>query len=234
MNKGALIGSKKSEDDEWISVSDMMAGLMMIFLFISIFYIQNISNYFENVSEERDEICSDLEREFHEDAQKWDMSICESGLLITFQNDSNFETDSAELSTQFKKILSEFFPRLMSVVLKHSESISELRIEGHTDSSIRRGDTQLSGYLYNTKLSQERSRNVMSYSLNLSEIVANQSLMEWTYSHVTAHGMSSSNRIFDEGDTENFDASRRVEFRIRTSAEDSLLNLVSELRSDEN
>jgi outer membrane protein OmpA-like peptidoglycan-associated protein len=218
-------------EEHWISVSDMMAGLMMIFLFISIIYIQNISRYFSEVSEVSDEICADLKREFESETDKWDMSICENGLLISFDNDSNFELNSAVLSPEFAQVLGDFFPRLMQVVYEYRDSISELRIEGHTDSSVRRMDDPLSGYLYNTKLSQERSRNVMDYSLKLERIATNPDYLDWSYTHVTAHGMSSSKRIFSEAGTEDYAASRRVEFRLRTQAEDRLLDLVSEIRS---
>ena len=218
-------------EEQWISVSDMMAGLMMIFLFISIIYIQNISKYFSEVADVSDEICADLKREFDSETERWDMSICENGLLISFDNDSNFEVNSAVLSEDFADVLSDFFPRLMAVIYQYQDSISELRIEGHTDSSVRRLDSELTGYLYNTKLSQERSRNVMDYSLNLSAITLQPKYLDWSYTHVTAHGMSSSKRIFSDAGDEDYAASRRVEFRLRTKAEDRLLDLVSEIRS---
>ena len=226
-----FLKTESAGEEQWISVSDMMAGLMMIFLFISIIYIQNISKYFSEVADVSDEICADLKREFDSERERWDMSICENGLLISFDNDSNFEVNSAVLSEDFAVVLSDFFPRLMAVIYEYQDSISELRIEGHTDSSVRRLDSELTGYLYNTKLSQERSRNVMDYSLNLSEITLQPKYLDWSYTHVTAHGMSSSKRIFSDAGGEDYAASRRVEFRLRTKAEDRLLDLVSEIRS---
>jgi outer membrane protein OmpA-like peptidoglycan-associated protein len=226
-----FLKSSSQGEEQWISVSDMMAGLMMIFLFISIIYIQNISKYFSEVAEVSDQICADLKKEFDRDAERWDMSICENGLLISFDSDSNFEVNSAVLSAEFSAVLADFFPRLMGVVYKYRESISELRIEGHTDSSIRRMDSTLSGYLYNTKLSQDRSRNVMDYSLNLDPISKKSGYLDWSYEHITAHGMSSSQRVFTNEGGEDYAASRRVEFRLRTTAEDRLLDLVSEIEN---
>lgn len=221
---------KKSSDDEsWVSVSDMMAGLMMIFLFISIIYIQNITQYFDNVSDVRTDICNDLSSEFESDIEKWNMDICEDGLLIRFENDSNFEINSSKLSKEFKTILDEFIPRLLSVVWKYEDSVSELRIEGHTDSSVRKIDTKLSGYLFNTKLSQDRSRNVMEYSLNIPSIQSNDEIIQWSLKNMTAHGMSSSKQILENG-KESYSKSRRVEFRLRTNAENKLLDLVSEMK----
>jgi outer membrane protein OmpA-like peptidoglycan-associated protein len=163
------------------------------------------------------------------------MSICENGLLISFDNDSNFGVNSSKISIEFSSVLTDFYPRLMVVMHKYKGSISELRIEGHTDSSVRTSDSKLSGYLYNTKLSQDRSRNVMQYVLNLSPIVTNQEYLDWSYTHVTAHGMSSSKKVFGEkGLEEDYAASRRVEFRLRTKAEERLLDLVSEIKINGN
>ena len=92
-------------------------------------------------------------------------------------------------------------------------------------------DTKLSGYIYNTKLSQDRSRNVMDYSLNLDSISNKTDYLDWSYEHVTAHGMSSSERVFNSTGDEDYAASRRVEFRLRTTAEDRLLDLVSEIET---
>ena len=228
-----FLKTESAGEEQWISVSDMMAGLMMIFLFISIIYIQNISKYFSEVADKSDEICAHLKREFKNESDSWDMSICENGLLISFDSESLFDLNSAELSSDFELVLSDFFPRLMAVIYEYQDSISELRIEGHTDSSVRRLDSELTGYLYNTKLSQERSRNVMDYSLNLSEITLQPKYLDWSYTHVTAPGMSSSKRIFSDAGDEDYAASRRVEFRLRTKAEDRLLDLVSEIRSGE-
>jgi len=162
------------------------------------------------------------------------MSICENGLLISFESNSNFEVNSAELSLEFSSILSTFYPRLMDVMFRYREAISELRIEGHTDSSVRSTDSELTGYLYNTQLSQNRSRNVMKYVLELAPISDRTQYLDWSFSHVTAHGMSSSKKVFNADGFEDLAASRRVEFRLRTTAEERLLDLVSEIKSNGN
>ena len=224
-----FLSSSSKEDDTWISAADMMAGLMMIFLFIAIIYIQNISKYFDDVSDVRDDICTDLSNEFAADLERWDMTICEGGLLIRFQSDSNFDRASSSLSPDFEKLLDSFIPRLFGVIWQYKDSVSELRIEGHTDSTVRSWDSPLTGYIYNTKLSQDRSRNVLSYALNQPNIITNNNYLSWAFSSITAHGMSSSDLI-SKDDVELYEKSRRVEFRIKTKAEDALLDLVTELK----
>jgi outer membrane protein OmpA-like peptidoglycan-associated protein len=224
-----FLSSSSKEDDTWISAADMMAGLMMIFLFIAIIYIQNISKYFDDVSDVRDEICTNLRNEFAADLERWDMTICEGGLLIRFQSDSNFDRASSSLSPDFEKLLDSFIPRLFGVIWQYKDSVSELRIEGHTDSTVRSWDSPLTGYIYNTKLSQDRSRNVLSYALNQPSIIINNNYLSWAFSSITAHGMSSSDLI-SKDDVELYEKSRRVEFRIKTKAEDALLDFVTELK----
>ncbi|MCT2529792.1 OmpA family protein [SAR92 clade bacterium H921] len=227
-----FLSTTSNDDDTWISAADMMAGLMMIFLFIAVIYIENVNKLFDEVSDVRDDICDDLVAEFSQDIDRWNMSICEGGLLIRFQSDSSFERASSRLSPSFRILLDNFIPRLMEVVWEYNESISELRIEGHTDSTIKRTDTPLSGYIYNTELSQNRSRNVMSYALNIPSIASNSDYLDWSFSSMTAHGMSSSDLI-KAGNTELYDKSRRVEFRMKTRAEEKLLNRVTELKRNE-
>ena len=43
--------------------------------------------------------------------------------------------------------------------------------------------------------------------------------------------MSSSKNVFDANGIEDYAASRRVEFRLRTTAEERLLDLVSEIKA---
>ena len=57
----------------------------------------------------------------------------------------------------FIDILDSFFPRYLDILLSDNfrERIAEVRIEGHTDS---RGE-----YMYNVRLSQSRTSNVLDY-----------------------------------------------------------------------
>lgn len=222
------------KDDQWIYVSDMMAGLMMIFLVISISFIKNIGDRYGAYENKKKEICNQLVKEFKKDERQWNMSICENGILIKFDNKLNFEEGNDELSEKFKIILDDFFPRLMRIVLDYEDSINELRIEGHTNSRGKTNENQFQSYLSNTFLSQGRSRNVLEHSLKINEIQSTDEYLQWAYSNITAHGLSSSKRIFKEGGQEDFEGSRRVEFRLRLKEEDNILKLIRrDLRVDD-
>ena len=68
------------------------------------------------------------------------------------------------------------------------------------------------------KLSQDRSRNVLQYVLEIRhpKIIQNK---EWIKKYLTANGLSSSKLIFDPDGNQNREESRRVEFRVVTKSE---------------
>ena len=76
-NLSNILNSKETKDEEsWISISDMMTGLMMVFLFIAIIYIQEVRTTFGELNDVQARICSELETEFSQDKKRWNMSIC--------------------------------------------------------------------------------------------------------------------------------------------------------------
>ena len=117
----------------------------------------------------------------------------------------------AILKPKFKEILDDFFPRYIKVLNRqeYRDNITEIRIEGHTDSN---GE-----YFYNMQLSQDRTRSVLQYCFNL---MTEEEIL-WSKRLITANGLSSSQPILIKG-TEDKDLSRRVEFRVRTNAEKKL------------
>ncbi len=224
-----LISTQRSNDEAWISTADMMSGLMMVFLFIAIVYIQNVGTYLDDINDAQQQICSQLQREFEGVKEQWMISICEDGLVVNFQNEAIFPPGDDNPSIEFQQILKEFYPRFMTIIWNNREDISELRIEGHTSSEGRSDMSQFEAYLYNTQLSQNRSRNVMNYVLNLDEVQYDKNYMLWSFNNLTAHGLSSSDLILDEAANEDQIRSRRVEFRLGTTAQDRLSELVRTL-----
>lgn len=222
-----LLNTKAPREEQWIYIADMMAGLMIVFLFISIVLIEDINQRYGQFYSIRTEICDELRNSLETNEQKWGMSVCKDGeLLIRFHESLKFEEGEAELTAQFKGILNEFLPKFMPIVYRHKESISEIRIEGHTNSRGKRNQKRLESYLFNTVLSQNRSYNVLSYVLNKIEDSESDSYVGRSYSNFTAHGLSSS-KILTKNGREDFEASRRVEFRIKLKEEDKVLELIN-------
>ena len=114
----------EQEESHWLSVSDLMAGLMMVFLFIAIALMRNaflerdkIKEVAVAYQENQVAIYEALNSEFKKDLNKWDAHIDEESLTVTFKAlEVLFETNKKELKEKFKKLLNNFFPRYMNVL----------------------------------------------------------------------------------------------------------------------
>lgn len=215
----ALFKKKKNhlqEEDYWSSVSDLMSGLMMVFLFISIALMREamiekdkIKDVAVSYQKNQVALYDELHKEFEKDLEKWEATLNKEDLTFSFVSpDTLFDHNQSKLKDDYKNVLKDFFPRYLSIVLKFKGSINEIRIEGHTSSK--------GGYFYNMQLSQDRTRAVLEYVYNLSDISSEQ---EWMVKHVAAVGLSSSKLIYKEDNTEDENGSRRVSFRVITNSE---------------
>ena len=243
MNDGNLLRRKEQDTEEhWISISDMMAGLMVIFLFIAISYMLHVradKDRIEKIAVTYDKLQSDLyedlEKKFKEDLDEWNAVLSRQTLSIRFREpEVLFERGKATVRPVFKKILDNFFPDYIEILTeskmdngeyKYRNDIAEIRIEGHTSSEWFRDDRPDKAYIPNMKLSQDRTRSVLKYVLDI-EHPQIQHNKEWIKGHLTANGLSSSKLIFNSDGTQNRQESRRVEFRVRTNAEKRILEIV--------
>ena len=227
--------SGKQEENPWISISDLMSVLMMVFLFVSITYmvkitieknrIETIAITYENLQKE---LYLDLKKEFGKNLKDWNAILEESTLSIRFeQPDILFEVGSAELKNNFKALLDDFFPRYLNILTsdKYKNDIEEIRIEGHTSSEWFSKTSEQQAYFNNMELSQNRTRKVLEYILRQDW---NKNLFEWEKKHLTANGLSSSKLIFDADGQENKEKSRRVEFRVKTDAEKRIVRILKQ------
>jgi len=223
----------------WPSISDLMAGLMMIFMLIAISYMvkvekekNNIKNIAKEYQETKLQIYNDLTLEFSKDLKKWNAYIDKDTLSVRFNEpDIFFKQGSSDLNQKFKDILSDFFPRYIKILSnqKYKDDIEEVRIEGHTSSEWVRGISLKESYFKNMKLSQGRTRKTLEYVMNLKSMKKYSNFM---MSKVTANGLSFSKRIMKNG-KEDKKMSRRVEFKIRTSAESKIDEILNKENSDE-
>lgn len=232
--------SKPHDAEHWISISDMMSGLMMIFLFIAVSYMLKILREKEQIKEIavtynrlQTDLYTDLEREFHDDLPKWNAVIDRQSLSVRFESpDVLFERGDFVIKPVFRDILADFFPRYVSILTgkKYRDDIDEIRIEGHTSSEWRFDVPSDMAYLRNMELSQNRTRSVLDYVLSLSnDRVSTQK--DWLRKYLTANGLSSSKLILVDG-AEDKAASRRVEFRVRTNAEKRIVKIISDSQNE--
>ena len=209
-------------EDHWISVSDLMSGLMMVFLFIAVAYMYNMQNIAKSYVDTKKEIYNALYVEFKDDLNKkdWSASIDPKTLMITFNAPHiQFATNKTEIKKEYKEVLYDFFPRYLKVLMQYKNDINEVRIEGHTDSKWFDAKSDTQAYFKNMTLSQGRSRSVLEYVYSLGTV---EQYEQWMKQNIAAVGFSSAKIIKSEDGKENQVASRRVSFRVTTNAEKSI------------
>ena len=237
---------KKNQINYWISVSDIMTGLMIIFMFIAISYIIEI----QKKQEEKDQIVKDyvetklelykeLKKEFEEDFKpnKWN-AVLDRDLSIRFLNETVlFDQDKSTVKPSFKAILRDFFPRYLNIIMKkkYRDKIAEVRIEGHTDPS--------GNYFYNVNLSQARTTNVMKFLLTdaltkFRKLTPKEEelLRFWLTSNGYSWGRtldSDNNFTLTSGKPVDYPKSRRVEFRIITASEKLVKDIMKFINREE-
>ena len=225
-----LMKKKIQAENHWMSISDMMSALMIIFLFIAISFMIKVNEQKKDMDkiireskQVKIEIYEALNKEFRDDFSQWGAELDQKTLSVRFKEpDVLFKPNSSSIEEKFIVILDDFFPRYLKVLNnpKFRESIQEVRIEGHTSSEWRSDLGTDIAYLENMRLSQERARSVLTYVFGLK--LPEQ--RDWLIKHLTANGLSFSQRIENDG-KENFEKSRRVEFRIRTNADEKMTQL---------
>lgn len=222
-----------AEETHWIPLSDLMTGLMVMFLLIAVTYMIRVEADADRVkqvaiaySEIKDSLYDDLNREFRRDLPNWKAQLIKDDLSIRFtEPDVLFAEGSSDLKPEFRAILSDFFPRYVRILTspKYMAAISEVRIEGHTSSNWTSVTTPEDAYFRNMELSQARTRSALVFALSLPEVNSERG---WLRQYLTANGLSSSHPVFDASGAEDPARSRRVEFRVRTDAETRIAKIL--------
>lgn len=217
-----------------MSVSDLMTGLMVIFLFIAVAYMSRVEqnqSVLTDYIDTKQQLHSRLVAEFAGDTLRWKMAI---GRDLTMKfNDPTvlFTTGSWHLTPEFRQILDDFLPRYFSILLSDSlrKDIREVRIEGHTD-DVPYPSLDPDPYIANVVLSQRRALSVMRYFRHMKCFAKyspeeRRQLEYW----FTCNGLSYGKSLDAEGRFTLHSArkidrelSRRVEFRIVTNGDQVL------------
>jgi outer membrane protein OmpA-like peptidoglycan-associated protein len=212
---------------EWMSISDMMSGLMLIFLFISISFMVKVETQKQEMKDVavayRDtkvNLNEALFAEFEEDFKNWNATITEENAIVFNAPETLFPVNRSEIKDKFKTILEEFFPRYIEILTSNAyiDKIREIRVEGHTSDEWKNSHSIREKYLKNMQLSQARAFNVLSYCYLLNKSSVSQNL-PWLEKYFRANGMSYSQM-------QNRKTARRVEFVVRMKSEDSVYEVL--------
>jgi len=224
-----------SQEEHWVSVSDLMAGLMMCFLMIAVVFMIKVQIEKEKIQEVallyeklRTSLYEQLYDEFKEDLPRWGAEL-DNDLTFRFINDQLlFDHGKSELKPEFQNILADFFPRYTKIITSngYQEAITEVRIEGHTSIGWGSADSDRA-YILNMRLSQARTRTTLAYLLLLPSVYDQK---EWLRERLTANGLSSSHPVIDDQGNFDQERSRRVEFRLRTDAESRIADILDRIK----
>ena len=237
-----------NKGSEWISISDMMAGVMMIFLLIAVVYMVVISKAEKRLATQNAELLElnkqmsdiaktyknlqaelygDLVAEFSGDLEKWNAEIDEDNTVRFREPEILFDQGKKEVKLRFKQILDDFFPRYVNILTqpKYKGDIEEIRIEGHTSTEWQNAKSLEDRYLGNAELSQARALEVLKYCFNNTQIKADK---QWLIGVLRANGLSFAKPL------ESVELSRRVEFRAITKSNQKILEILDVNKEKQN
>ena len=237
-----------NEAGEWISISDMMAGVMMIFLLIAVVYMVVISKAEKRLATQNAELLElnkqmsdiaktyknlqaelygDLVAEFSGDLEKWYAEIGEDNTVRFREPEILFDQGKKEVKLRFKQILDDFFPRYVNILTqpKYKGDIEEIRIEGHTSTEWQNAKSLEDRYLGNAELSQARALEVLKYCFNNTQIKEDK---QWLIGVLRANGLSFAKPL------ESVELSRRVEFRAITKSNQKILEILDVNKEKQN
>lgn len=204
----------REEDNPWESFSDLMTGLMIIFLFISFAFMLQAKSLAHQYFATKMEIYEDLSHEFtEEELKEWNAAIDKNSLAVTFKEpDVLFANGQWQVTPRFQQILNSFMPRYIAILSqkKYEGKLLEVRIEGHTSVEYKGETDPKMKYIRNMELSQNRARSVLVYTFSIPGMADK---IDWLEKYVTANGLSSSRPA--ETDAQ----SRRVEFRVLVNSD---------------
>jgi len=214
-------------NSEWMSISDMMSGLMLVFLFIAIGFMiemQSQKDEMKDIAESYRDVKANLNEvlydEFEDDLKKWDANITKDNAIVFNSPKVLFKVNKSNINLDFKAVLNEFFPRYIKILTskEYKDEIKEVRVEGHTSNTWAASSSKKEIYLNNMKLSQNRAYEVLSYCYGLEDKVTKEN-RPWLEKFFRANGMA-----FSKLKTK--DKARRVEFTIEMKSEDKVYKIL--------
>lgn len=230
--------AKESNQSHWIPLSDLMTGMMLVFMLIAIIFMVRVQQVATDLRDTKGKIYTALEKEFSKDLKKWDAEILPN-LTFRFKNpDAIFPKGKEKPTENLKLILDDFFPRYLKIIKtkEFKESIKEIQIEGHTDSDYDKLDDDdaiamkangyVKKYMNNMTLSVNRSWMTLSYLFDM--VKDSEEDTEYLIKNVHIHAISSAYPIIEDGKI-NSDKSRRVEFKIVTNSDERLEEIAIKL-----
>ena len=233
-----------AKNNVWMSVSDLMTGLMVIFLFIAVAYMIRVRDDISEYKDTKEAIYTKLKDKFSDkEMANGTISVNPDLSLRFLQTTTQFASGESEIPASFQATLDSIIPKYLNVLVGLNDTLKrnlkEIRIEGHTD-DIGFPKINKDPYRANLVLSQERARNVLFYILDIVENSNYSENDKQLLQHLlTANGYSygraldkKGNEIFGTQNQIDYSKSRRVEIRIITDEKAILEKLIKKTSID--
>lgn len=207
---------KPDENEEnifWVTMSDLLLGLLVIFIALFAMVIVGFSSDKVKQIQENEKIINKINAELVKNNIKTDINPT-SG-IIKISDLELFEVGKSDLSLKGKQFLNKFIPIYFNSLLSKKgtkENISEIIIEGHTDiQSYKNAKNKEENYIKNMDLSLKRAQVISNYIVNSNLISENYK--KELFKLLSVNGKSYSKPVFSKGKMD-LQKSRRVEFKI--------------------
>ena len=205
----------------WITMSDLLLGLMIIFLILFIMSMVGFSQAKVAEQSAQTEMAEKLAKELVNN--KIDVNIDKMSGQVEISDLELFDIGSAKLSAKGKAYLDKFFPIYIDTIFSNpevSDKVENLIIEGHTDSQMFRGlNSADEQYTKNLELSSMRATEVANYVFKTNY---NKKYSKKLHKVLIVEGKSNTEPIMTNG-KEDFNKSRRVELEIRMKAGENVI-----------
>ena len=231
----------------WMSVSDLMTGLMVIFLFVSVAYMARANKMikeqefmFKQYVDTKNKLYEELNTTFQSQISSGNFNVNNDLSLRFSRAETLFENSRWTVSDGFRQTLRDVMPQYLNILLHDSlrPHIEEIRIEGHTDTSPF-GVNDSDPYQSNMWLSQQRAREVLKA---IREIAAEHfcdrdikqidnwlTAVGYSYTRALDHD---GNLVMNSGKKIDMEKSKRVEIRIITDDYKVIKNILQQNAND--
>jgi len=146
----------ESENTDWLSISDLMSGLLLIFALLVVVTLHQLKKTQEEMQNKRVVVIQAMQDQFNANGINAEVNP-ETG-DITLLDSVLFDFNEKELKPGGSEFLSKFIPIYSNVIFsepKISEEVTRVIIEGHTSSD--------GSVAYNMKLSLGRANSVYQF-----------------------------------------------------------------------
>jgi len=207
---------KKSENEEenvfWVTMSDMLLGLVMVFMTL---FVLTITGFSQNKIQQQ-ATQSEVAKQLKTELKKQNIQVNVDNLTgqVKIADLELFDVNSYNLSPRGKQFLDKFIPIYVNTIFsnqKLSDKIVNVVIEGHTDSQTFSGiPTKEGQFIKNMDLSLKRANSVAEYVFSTNY---NKQYRDKLLKTVVAEGKSFTDPVLVNG-KEDYAKSRRVELKL--------------------